>query len=84
MGKIAQDYAVSGELSASLGCERKHISSFYFFIVLASVSSVVASLKEGFSVFKVFKVKGPGLLTGEAVCWWEDVMLSEYRTAVVR
>lgn len=73
-----------GELSANLGCERKCTSSFYFFVVLSSASSVVASLKEGFSVFKVFKVKGPGLLMGEAVCWWEDVMLPECRTALVR
>lgn len=85
MGRIAQDYTLGrGELSAGLGCERKHTSSFYFFIVSASASRVVASLKEGFSVFKVFKVQDPGLLSGEAVCWWEDMMLSECRTAVVR
>lgn len=80
---MAQDYTEGrGELSASLGCERKHTSSFYFFIVSVSVSSVMASLKEGFSVFNAFK--DPGLLSGEAVCWWEDMMLSECRTAVVR
>lgn len=73
-----------GDLSANLGRERKCTSSFYFFIVLSSMSGVVASLKEGFSLFKVFKVKGPGLLTGEAVCWWEDVILSKCRTALVR
>lgn len=41
-------------------------------------------MKEGLSVFKVFKVKGTGLLASETVRWWEDVMLSKCRTAVVR
>lgn len=56
MGRITQDYTVRGELSASLGCESKSTSS-YFCIVLASVSSVVGSLKEGCSVFKVSSSK---------------------------